>query len=474
MRDDDVPCCMPEFWVFLIICLALVSFAGVASGLAVGLLSFSQVDLEVLVKAGHPQDSRNAAKILPLVKNEHLLLCTLLIGKSLAMEALPVFLDSILPTWAAIIFSCILVVAFAEIIPQAVCSRHGLSIGAKLSAFVRLLLLVFFPITYALSKLLDWFLGKGHSVLLRRDELKTLVGLHGNEAGKGGDLSNHEITIITGALDLTQKTARDAMTPISQTFSLDINSKLDMHTMDLIMSKGHSRIPIYSANPKKIIGLILVKNLVKYRPEDETPIRDLNIRRIPRIHDRLPLYDVLNQFQKGYSHMAVVVKGTGPGNGQCEKFNISIISPSVNSSDTQILSPDTQNFKEPSNHLPPESKKGERRCEIISNEELESLSNLDEEVIGVITLADILKELLQEEILDETDEYVEVHNKPTLCASPGAASASHLHWRTPVASPLSSYHQTPILHSPISPYIQSPLVRPTLSASPGKPMQNPP
>ena len=48
------------------------------------------------------------------------------------------------------------------------------------------------------------------------------------QAGKGGELPNLETSIITGAMDLTEKTVRDAMTPISQTFSLDTNSKLDM------------------------------------------------------------------------------------------------------------------------------------------------------------------------------------------------------------------------------------------------------
>ena len=51
------------------------------------------------------------------------------------------------------------------------------------------------------------------------------------QAGKGGELTHDETTIITGALELTQKTAKDSMTTISYTFSLDINSKLDMYVV---------------------------------------------------------------------------------------------------------------------------------------------------------------------------------------------------------------------------------------------------
>jgi len=47
--------------------------------------------------------------------------------------------------------------------------------------------------------------------------------------GRGGELSHHETSIITGALDLTEKTAKDAMTPISETFSLDTNCKLNIY-----------------------------------------------------------------------------------------------------------------------------------------------------------------------------------------------------------------------------------------------------
>lgn len=57
---SDQPCCSAMFWVYLMICVGLVMFAGLMSGLTLGLMSLSLVDLEVLVKAGKPKDQHNA------------------------------------------------------------------------------------------------------------------------------------------------------------------------------------------------------------------------------------------------------------------------------------------------------------------------------------------------------------------------------------------------------------------------------
>ncbi|KAA3488887.1 DUF21 domain-containing-like protein [Gossypium australe] len=209
---SDVPCCGVEFSLYLLIIAGLVCFAGLMAGLTLGLMSLGLVDLEVLIKSGRPQDRTHAAKIFPVVKNQHLLLCTLLIGNSLAMEALPIFLDKLVPPWAAILISVTLILMFGEILPQAICTRYGLKVGAIMAPLVRIL---------------DWMLGKGHAALLRRAELKTFVDFHGNEAGKGGDLTHDETTIIAGALEMTEKTAKVAMTPISNAFSLDLDTILD-------------------------------------------------------------------------------------------------------------------------------------------------------------------------------------------------------------------------------------------------------
>jgi metal transporter CNNM len=51
---------------------------------------------------------------------------------------------------------------------------------------------------------------------MRRAQLKVLVGLHSKEEGLGGTLDPDEISIIQGALDLTNKTAWTAMTPLDK------------------------------------------------------------------------------------------------------------------------------------------------------------------------------------------------------------------------------------------------------------------
>jgi len=108
-----------------------------------------------------------------------------------------------------------------KIIPQSICSRYGLAIGASVTPFVRVLVWICYPVAFPISKvtyiecnfcyfylnkqggklmyilsyfsfllsfsvsvifqLLDYLLGHRNEALFRRAELKTLVDLHGNE-----------------------------------------------------------------------------------------------------------------------------------------------------------------------------------------------------------------------------------------------------------------------------------------------------
>ncbi|CAN1280566.1 DUF21 domain-containing protein At4g14240 [Linum perenne] len=382
---NEIPYGTVTWFVYAGISCCLVIFAGLMSGLTLGLMSLSLVDLEILQRSGSSAEKKQAAAILPVVQKQHQLLVTLLLCNAAAMEALPIYLDKMFNQYVAVILSVTFVLFFGEVIPQAICSRYGLAVGANLAWLVRVLMIICYPIAFPIGKILDCVLGHNEA-LFRRAQLKALVSIHSQEAGKGGELTHDETTIIAGALDLTEKTAEEAMTPIESTFSLDVNSKLDWEAMGKVLARGHSRVPVYSGNPKNIIGLLLVKALLTVRPETETPVSAVSIRRIPRVPSDMPLYDILNEFQKGSSHMAAVVRAKGKNDSEKQEEK------KVTGTDLQLTTPllykvdeapgsivvDIDRFSRAANGLP------------LQSEDIE-----DGEVIGIITLEDVFEELLQ-------------------------------------------------------------------------------
>lgn len=60
----EYSCCETNFFVHIAIIVFLVCFAGLMSGLTLGLMSMSLVDLEVLAKSGTPTDRKHAGKKL--------------------------------------------------------------------------------------------------------------------------------------------------------------------------------------------------------------------------------------------------------------------------------------------------------------------------------------------------------------------------------------------------------------------------
>jgi metal transporter CNNM len=89
--------------------------------------------LQVIAISGEGEEQRNAQTVLKLLqRGRHWVLVTLLLGNVITNETLPIILNKdIRGGWPAVLMSTVLIVIFGEIIPQSVCAKYGLSVGAQ-------------------------------------------------------------------------------------------------------------------------------------------------------------------------------------------------------------------------------------------------------------------------------------------------------------------------------------------------------
>lgn len=358
--------------------------AGLAAGLTVGLLSLDVTKLEIKIMTGSPEERLAAEKVLPIVKQHHLLLVTLLLFNSVANETLPIFLGSLMPNYLAVLCSVSLVLVFGEILPSALFTGpKQLITAAHLTKLVYFLIFIFYPVSYPLGLLLDYLFGVDESSgSISRDELEALVILQGQskeivqssesfisemasvdfeEEGEENErLTGHEVNLMTGILKLSKVMVKDAMIPMNKVFRISSSTRLDEKSLYDILDSGFSRIPVYRRHDKQyIIGYLLVKELIVVNPLDNKMVDDLNMREPLFVKPNLHLMNMLTVFKNNLCHMAIV-----------------------------------------------------------TNDPLQAIRCLREKrrptgdaiAIGIVTLEDVLEKILQSEIVDETDRF---HSSPT-------------------------------------------------------------
>ena len=176
--------------VMVILC---VVFAGLASGLTQGLLSLDLMEMTIKSRSGTAEEKIYASKVIPVISRHHLLLVTLMLWNASATEALPIFLSSLVPEYLAVILSVTMILFVGEIIPAAILTGpRQLQIAAGLIPLVYLVNIVFFPIAYPISLILDYVLGQseGMTVYTKR-EIATLMIIQHQEVRQKNKQTSH-------------------------------------------------------------------------------------------------------------------------------------------------------------------------------------------------------------------------------------------------------------------------------------------
>ncbi|RHY01015.1 hypothetical protein DYB36_009753 [Aphanomyces astaci] len=130
-------------------------------------------------------------------------------------------------------------------------------------------------------------------------------------------LDADETDIMRGAMHFKAKVVASVMTPIDQVYSLPTTTKLTLATIRHIYQQGYSRIPVYHKDIHDIVGLIFVKDLIFADPAEETTLLHfVHVfgRGVHRVWPDSTLGDVLQAFKMGRTHLALVhdVNNAGP------------------------------------------------------------------------------------------------------------------------------------------------------------------
>ncbi|NWU93549.1 CNNM4 protein, partial [Upupa epops] len=132
-------------------------------------------------------------------------------------------------------------------------------------------MLVTFPLSYPISKLLDCVLGQEIGTVYNREKLVEMLKV----TEPYNDLVREELNMIQGALELRTKTVEDVMTPLHNCFMINSDAILDFNTMSEIMESGFTRIPVYEEERSNIMDILYVKDLAFVDPDDCTPLKTI-------------------------------------------------------------------------------------------------------------------------------------------------------------------------------------------------------
>uniref|UniRef100_A0AAY5E7Z2 Metal transporter n=1 Tax=Electrophorus electricus TaxID=8005 RepID=A0AAY5E7Z2_ELEEL len=339
-------------WLQASLSVLLLALSALFSGLVISMLALDPVELKVLQNSGTEKEQKYARKIESVRKHGNYVLCTLVLCNVLTNTFLVVWMCQILGLTPLSTAACTFLIFFVgEILPHSVASRHGLAIASKTIWLTRLLMLATFPITYPISKLLDNMLHQEISNFYTREKLLAMLRV----TDPYHDLVKEELNIIQGALELRTKTVEDVLTPLNDCFMLASDAILDFYTMSDVMQSGYTRIPVFENERSNIVDILFVKDLAFVDPDDCTPLKTITQFYKHPLHcvfNDTKLDAMLEQFKKGKSHLAIVQRVNNEGEG--DPFY---------------------------------------------------------EVMGIVTLEDVIEEIIKSEIVDETDLYTDNRTK---------------------------------------------------------------
>ncbi|HVR88732.1 MAG TPA: hemolysin family protein [Candidatus Limnocylindria bacterium] len=206
----------------------------------------------------------------------------------------------------------LIAVLFGLFVPRSIGNRHATQVLLVMVFpldFITWLTRPLVAVLFILTKLVTKPFGANPEVgtLISEEDIKALI-----ETGEEqGVLDMKERDMIHSVFALGDKTVHQVMAPRTDIVAIDVNTP-PARILEMVVSAGHSRIPVYEGSADQIIGVLYVKDLFRRLARGE---KDVTIRPFLRPAQFVPetkkVDELLREMQRDKVHIAIVVDEYG-------------------------------------------------------------------------------------------------------------------------------------------------------------------
>ena len=298
----------------LIVLIILLILSAFFSATEVAFVSLSDSKVSAMVK----KRRKRANLIKKLTSNRRRLLITILIGNNIvniAAASLATIVTSEFFSSAVLGITTgimtLLILIFGEIIPKSYAANSAEKFAAFSAPLLRLLSLVGLPFIIIFEGLTILFTGKQIENQVSEEELKAMA-LTG---ARQGTIETQEKHLIERLFSLNDITAEDVMTPRVNIIYLNHDMSVE-EAAEIIAENPHTRFPVAEDTPDKIIGFIHSRDiLIAFKKGNEKNLINKIIHPIIAVPQQMLIDNLLREFQKKNTHIAIVLDEFGGTEG---------------------------------------------------------------------------------------------------------------------------------------------------------------
>ncbi len=216
----------------------------------------------------------------------------------------------------ATIIMTVLVLVFGEVLPKTYAfynaEKVSLAVAKPLMIFVKILS----PITKLVQIMVDAFMGllgmskKNTDTLTATEELRGTIEMHHRE----GRVVKRERDMLGSVLDLSDTEVGEVMVHRKKMLTVNVD-QTPAKLISQVLSKNHTRIPVWSQRPDNIIGILHTKSILKLMHKKKGKVKSQEIIKLISppwfVPETNTLSNQLLQFRKKRMHMAIVVDEYG-------------------------------------------------------------------------------------------------------------------------------------------------------------------